>query len=49
MAFFDALTDLPNRSNLIDQLRKALMTSARDGTIGAIMFCDLDNFKALND
>lgn len=49
LAFFDALTDLPNRSNLIDQLRKALMTSARDGTIGAIMFCDLDNFKALND
>lgn len=49
MAFFDALTDLPNRANLLDQLRKSLMSSARDGTIGAIMFCDLDNFKALND
>ena len=49
LAFFDALTELPNRSNLLDQLHKALLQSARNGTIGALMFCDLDNFKNLND
>lgn len=49
LAFFDSLTELPNRSNLIDQLRKALLRSARAKTIGSLMFCDLDNFKALND
>lgn len=49
LAFFDSLTELPNRASLLDQLRKALLRSAREQTIGAIMFCDLDNFKALND
>lgn len=49
LAYFDSLTGLPNRANLLDQLRKALLNSARAKTIGALMFCDLDNFKALND
>lgn len=49
LAYFDALTELPNRANFVDQLRKALLRSAREKTIGAVMFCDLDNFKALND
>lgn len=50
LAFFDALTDLPNRLSLLDNLHKALLNSVRNNhAIGALMFCDLDNFKFLND
>ncbi|MDQ2819545.1 MAG: EAL domain-containing protein [Pseudomonadota bacterium] len=49
LAFLDALTELPNRSNLLDHLRQVLLQSTRSGKIGALMFCDLDNFKQLND
>ncbi|WP_374040148.1 EAL domain-containing protein [Massilia sp. IC2-477] len=49
LAFFDALTDLPNRASLLDHLRRALLGSARSRKHGALMFCDLDNFKYLND
>ncbi|WP_229423124.1 putative bifunctional diguanylate cyclase/phosphodiesterase [Telluria aromaticivorans] len=49
LAFFDALTDLPNRASLLDHLRRALLGSARTRKCGALMFCDLDKFKYLND
>ncbi len=49
LAFYDALTDLPNRRLLMEQLRKALLTSARSGVRGALLFIDLDHFKELND
>ncbi len=49
LAFFDSLTNLPNRRLLLDRLQHALATSARSGRHGAIMFIDLDNFKAIND
>jgi diguanylate cyclase (GGDEF)-like protein/PAS domain S-box-containing protein len=49
LAFFDTLTDLPNRASLLDHLRRALLGSARTRKCGALMFCDLDNFKYLND
>src|SRR5574340_200630 len=49
LAFFDPLTSLPNRRLLLDRLQHALATSARSGRHGAIMFIDLDNFKAIND
>jgi len=49
LAFFDALTDLPNRQLLLDRLSLALAQSARSGQHGALMFIDLDNFKILND
>jgi diguanylate cyclase (GGDEF)-like protein/PAS domain S-box-containing protein len=49
LAFFDALTDLPNRQLLLDRLSQALAQSARSGQHGALMFIDLDNFKILND
>lgn len=49
LAFYDALTDLPNRRLLMDRLKQALAASARNGKLGALMFIDLDNFKTLND
>jgi diguanylate cyclase (GGDEF)-like protein/PAS domain S-box-containing protein len=49
LAYFDALTDLPNRARLLDHLSRALIGSARSRKIGALMFLDLDNFKTLND
>jgi len=49
LAFFDALTGLPNRRMLTDRLTKALATVARSRRHGALVFIDLDNFKDLND
>ncbi|MBI1890869.1 MAG: EAL domain-containing protein [Burkholderiales bacterium] len=49
LAFYDPLTQLPNRRLLMDRLRHALSSSSRSGREGALMFIDLDNFKILND
>jgi len=49
LAFYDALTRLPNRRLLMDRLNQALASSTRDRQHGAIIFLDLDHFKNLND
>ena len=49
LAFYDQLTQLPNRRLLIDRLQQALASRARSGAEGALLFIDLDNFKDLND
>ena len=49
LAFFDPLTRLPNRRLLMDRLRQAIAASERSQRKGALLFIDLDNFKALND
>jgi len=49
MAFYDALTQLPNRRLFLDRLRNALAASTRSGDFGALLFIDLDRFKVLND
>ncbi len=49
LAFFDALTQLPNRQLLMERLQKTLSQCEDSNTIGALMFIDLDNFKVLND
>ena len=49
LAFYDPLTELPNRRLLLERLRQAFAASARNGQHGAILFIDLDHFKTLND
>ena len=49
MAFYDALTGLPNRRMLLDRLKLSVGASARHGQHGALLFIDLDKFKTLND
>jgi diguanylate cyclase (GGDEF)-like protein/PAS domain S-box-containing protein len=49
LAFYDPLSQLPNRRLLFDRLQQAVATSVRNQTGGALLFIDLDNFKTLND
>ena len=49
LAFYDPLTDLPNRRLLQDRLEHALLATGRSRHHGALLLIDLDNFKALND
>ncbi len=49
LAFYDPLTNLPNRRLLMDRLKHILNTAERHSQISALLFIDLDNFKALND
>lgn len=49
LAFYDALTGLPNRRLLIERLQLALLGTARHDRYSALLFIDLDNFKDLND
>jgi diguanylate cyclase (GGDEF)-like protein len=49
LAFYDTLTQLPNRRLLSDRLCQTMAASKRSGCYGALMFLDLDNFKPLND
>lgn len=49
LAFYDTLTQLPNRRLLNDRLGQAKALSKRSGRYSALVFLDLDNFKPLND
>jgi diguanylate cyclase (GGDEF)-like protein/hemerythrin-like metal-binding protein/PAS domain S-box-containing protein len=49
LAFYDTLTQLPNRRLLNDRMGQTMAASKRSGRYGALMFLDLDNFKPLND
>lgn len=48
-AFYDTLTQLPNRQLLNDRLEQAVAVSKRSKNYNALLFMDLDNFKPLND
>jgi len=49
LAQFDPLTDLPNRLLFHDRLEQALIHATRNAGVVCILFCDLDNFKEIND
>lgn len=49
LAFYDPLTQLPNRRLLRDRLQQALSLSMRTQLYGAVLMIDLDNFKQIND
>ncbi|TCS37120.1 putative bifunctional diguanylate cyclase/phosphodiesterase [Reinekea marinisedimentorum] len=48
-AFYDALTGLPNRRMLMQQLSKELNRCSRTFKTGALLYLDLDHFKTIND
>ena len=49
LAFYDKLTDLPNRRMFTDHLRNTIKSSKRNKKSFALFFMDLDNFKFIND
>ena len=49
LAFHDALTDLPNRTLLMDRINQRLISSTREHCNLALLFLDLDGFKLIND
>jgi diguanylate cyclase (GGDEF)-like protein len=48
-AYYDTLTDIPNRKLLSDRLQQAISIAKRDEKRLAVMFIDLDKFKPIND
>ena len=49
LAHYDPLTGLPNRLLFRERIEQALIGAARERSSGALMFLDLDRFKAIND
>jgi len=49
MAYFDALTELPNRRSLVLRIRKHIDNMQTNGKEFALLFLDLDRFKNIND
>lgn len=49
LAYSDELTGLPNRRLLLDRLQHAMDREHREGSLGALLFIDLDHFKTVND
>ncbi|MBS1138774.1 MAG: sensory box protein [Proteobacteria bacterium] len=49
LAFHDALTDLPNRTLLLERLERQIVMSERQPRCLAVLFLDLDGFKRVND
>jgi diguanylate cyclase (GGDEF)-like protein len=48
-AYYDSLTELPNRQLFRDRLEQALVTAKREKRKCAVVFLDLDKFKPVND
>lgn len=48
-AYYDSLTQLPNRRLMLDRINQTLVTSRRHDYLNALLFVDLDRFKLIND
>ncbi|MBH0059256.1 GGDEF domain-containing protein [Pseudoalteromonas sp. SWXJZ94C] len=49
IARHDALTELPNRSLLMERLQKAIIKAQKENSFFSLLFIDIDGFKAVND
>lgn len=49
LAFYDPLTELPNRRMLLERLDHVIQNARAKQMCGALLYCDLDNFKRIND
>ena len=49
LAYYDVLTELPNRMQLEDRLKQALAAAMANNSLMALLHLDLDRFKAIND
>jgi diguanylate cyclase (GGDEF)-like protein/PAS domain S-box-containing protein len=49
LAYFDSLTNLPNRRLLMDRLQMSIASVTRAKSHGALLFLDIDDFKSVND
>lgn len=49
LAYFDPLTNLPNRRLLMDRLQMSIASVTRAKSHGALLFLDIDDFKSVND
>ena len=49
LAYYDTLTNLPNRGLLLDRLNQAITHCERSQSYGLVVYVDLDHFKSMND
>lgn len=49
LAYYDPLTNLPNRRLLLDRLNQARIGATRNQVFGAVLLVDIDRFKLIND
>src|SRR5439155_21400368 len=49
LAYYDSLTDLPNRAMFREQLDRALTHARKNSQYAAVLFLDVDHFKLIND
>ncbi|HUW50225.1 MAG TPA: EAL domain-containing protein [Sulfuricella sp.] len=49
LAYYDALTELPNRRMLEERLKQSLISAHSDNRLAALLHLDLDRFKTIND
>jgi len=49
LAYYDSLTNLPNRRSVHEKIDASMNACSKEGTFGAVLLMDLDDFKIVND